>query len=170
MVYKSVKSKKAFYLCVFAALLMFIQAIVAMYATSSSYLPGVIALFGFLFIVAAVMARMGLGYAGVTQRSVGGGFAVQTVEYADACICGITMGIAVFIFSITSLPFPEGFPGGLAGIVAFLAGLFALRNAMKQGVYGEPRVPVDSKTCKYCGKPGISPQAAACPNCGQPLQ
>jgi len=170
MVYKSVKSKKAFYLFIIAAILMFIQAIISIYATSSSYMPGVIALFGFLFIIAAAMARMGLGYAGVTQRSVGGGWATQSVEYADACICGFTMGIAVFIFSIMNLPFPAGLPGGLAGIVAIIAGIFALRNAMKQGVYGGPQVPNDAIACKYCGKAGISPQAVSCPNCGQPLQ
>ena len=170
MVYKSVKSKKAFYLFIVAAILMFINAYVSSFASSSSWLPGVNALFGFLFIVAAIMARMGLGYAGVTQRSVGGGWATQSVEYADACICGITMGIAVFIFSIMSMPFPQGTAGGLAGIVAFIAGLFAFRNAMKQGVYGEPQVPVDAKSCKYCGKAGISPQAVSCPNCGQPMQ
>jgi len=178
VVYKSVKSKKAAYLFVLAAVLEGIQAIVISSTHSISWWAPIFGLFAGLFLVAAAMARFGLGYAGATQRHVGGGWYRESVEKADACICGFTMGIAVFIVTVMNVPFPQGVPGALAGIFAFIAGIFTLRNSMKQGVYDSPGAPVptpvpppvDSVTCKYCGKIGISPQAASCPSCGQPMQ
>lgn len=141
MVYRFVKSKKAGYLFVFAAILEGIQAIVAANIHDTSWIAPIIRLFAALFLMAAGMAFLGVGFEGVTQRSIGGGWYRQSVEYADACICGFTLGLAAFIIAIMELPFPPGFPGGLAGIVAIIAGAFALRNAMKQGVYDEPRIP-----------------------------
>jgi len=175
-----VKSKKAAYLFVIAAILEGIQAIVITGTSSIRWWAPIFGLFAVLFLVAAGMARFGLGYAATTQRSVGGGWYRESVEFADACICGFTMGIAVFIVTIMNVPFPQGLPGGLAGIFAFTAGIFALRNAMKKGVYDAapgapvpapaPPPPSDSVTCEYCGKTGVSPQATSCPSCGQPLQ
>ncbi len=141
---------------------------------------------GGTFIVGAAMAKIGFGIAQRTTRSVGGGYVVSGVETADAILCGCMTGLAVIILTSTQIVMainggvPQNaamsIPGLLAGIIAFAAGTTALKQKMKEGGFdapvapAAPVIPADSKTCPYCNKMGISPQAETCPNCGQPLQ
>jgi hypothetical protein len=138
---------------------------------------------GFCFIVGAAMAKIGFGIAQRTTDSYG----VSTVEKVDGIICGCMTGLAVVILTVTQMVMalnggnyeniPLVIPGLLAGFVGMAAGFVALNQARKQGQFDQPtrhpapapEIPADSKTCPYCSKAGISPQATSCPNCGQPF-
>ncbi|MHA1576421.1 MAG: hypothetical protein ACTSU3_03585 [Candidatus Thorarchaeota archaeon] len=193
------KSSKSAKLYIIAAVLMFIQTSVifvvieilpgmgfgdiwAVLETLESFI-WVFPLIGVLFIVGSFFARTGLGVTGTTKRDVGGGYYQSTVETANGITCGCMTGIAVLGISITfSIPHIEStsglvlvaaIPAILAGLIAMLAGFTSLSATMKRGTVqmGQDTspVPVDSRTCPYCSKTGLSPQATSCPSCGQPI-
>lgn len=183
--YRSVRSETSFKLYIVAAALLFIQSGLA-FGIAQSVQGGMTSLgIGALFLVGAAMAKIGFGIAKRTERSVGGGWYVSTVETADAIMCGCMTGLAVLI--LTGVQIAQAFRGGnpgnaaiaipgiLAGFVAIAAGIVALRQRIKEGAFERPaptpavEVPPDSRTCPYCKKVGISPQAVSCPSCGQPL-
>ncbi len=169
-VYKSTQSSGSFKLYMVAVVLCAISALaygLGYNVGSQAILMGI---FAVLFIIGGLFAKFGVGYAARTERHVGGGYYRSTVETADACICGISTGIATIITRLTYDFIPwASVPGFLAGIVAILAGLVAFRKSVGPGVQTAPSVPYDAISCSYCGKDGISPQAASCPNCGQPI-
>jgi xanthine/uracil permease len=188
--YASYRSQTSFKLYIVAAVLMFIQSILAFTMTQQFFPTTISAVIGILFLVGAAMAKIGFGIAARTQRSAGGGYVVSSVETADACICGVMTGLAVLILASVQIVqainggtpqnIPIAIPGVLGGLVAMAAGVVAFNQARKQGTFGPPPVhaevvtpaapiPEDSVTCPYCSKKGISPHAQNCPNCGQPL-
>ncbi len=188
--YASYRSQTSFKLYIVAAVLLFIQAVLAFVMTHEFFATTISAVMGILFLVGAAMAKIGFGIAARTERSVGGGYAVSSVETADACVCGVMTGLAVLILASTQIAraigggvpqnIPIAIPGILGGLVAMAAGVVAFNQARKQGTFGPPPVhvevvtpaapvPEDSVTCPYCNKMGISPHAQSCPSCGQPL-
>ncbi len=185
--YRSVRSETSFKLYIAAAVLLFIQAGLVfgfMPNPTAGFLTLVI---GVLFIVGAAMAKIGFGIAARTERSVGGGYVVSSVETADAIACGCMTGLAVIILTSTQIVMaingglPQNaamsIPGLLAGLIGMAAGATALNQGRKQGMFDTPtaapippeQIPEGSVTCPYCNKRGISPHAQSCPSCGQPL-
>ncbi len=193
------KSSRSAKLYIIAAVLMFIQTgiivvviqllpdmgfgdIWAVMDTLGSFL-WVFPLIGVLFIVGSFFARTGLGVTGTTKRHVGGGYYQSTVETANGITCGCMTGIAVLGIAITfSIPHIEStsglvmvaaIPAILAGFIAMVAGYTSLSATMKRGSVemGQDTsvVRTDSRTCPYCDRTGISPQATSCPSCGQPI-
>ncbi|MHA1480000.1 MAG: zinc ribbon domain-containing protein [Candidatus Thorarchaeota archaeon] len=173
--YKSVQSTTSFKLYMVAAVLCGISAAAYGFGYSEGFQAQLMGLFAALFIIGGLFAKYGVGYAARTERHVGGGYYRSTVETADACICGLSTGLATIIMTLTGTSFLPGasVPAFLAGVVAIFAGLVAFRKSVSAGASAKPSVPsvpYDSISCSYCGKSGISPQASSCPNCGQPLK
>ncbi len=169
-VYKSVQSSANFKLYMVAVVLCAISASAYGFAYNAGFQATLMGIFAVLFIIGGFFAKYGVGYAARTERHVGGGYYRSTVETADACICGISTGLATIITCLTYNFVPwASVPGFLAGIVAIFAGIVAFRKSVGSSASATPSVPYDSVSCSYCGKAGISPQATSCPSCGQPM-
>ncbi|MHA1636648.1 MAG: hypothetical protein ACTSUB_01425 [Candidatus Thorarchaeota archaeon] len=168
--YKSVQSSASFKLYMVAVVLCAISASAYGFAYNAGFQATLMGIFAILFIIGGLFAKYGIGYAARTERHVGGGYYRSTVETADACICEISTGFATIITRLTYSFVPwASVPGFLAGIVAIFAGIVAFRKSVGSDAAITPSGPYDSISCSYCGKSGISPQAASCPSYGQPI-
>ncbi len=191
---QTAKSKRASYLYIIAAILMFVQYGVISFALglledfpyvqqALSGVQWIVLVFGAVFFIGAIFAWTGLGVTGTVDRPIGGGYVQRGVETANGITCGLMAGFgAILLALINSFLYMEssgGFvvlgliPTILGGIFAMLAGIDVVRKTYSTKApapeYDRPKAPLDSVDCPYCGKKGISPQAKACPSCGQPL-
>jgi len=184
-------SKLSYRLYLFSAILMVIEAGILFSVNDllGVSLPllegmgvGITAFFAILFFIGAFFAKTGLGVTGTTREYVGGGWYRDRVESANAMTCGCMTGLVVVILSFVIIftgmeelgvaVVLGASPALLSGVVAIFAGLLSIRSTHNPSK-PKPRVypsTTESKTCSYCGKTGISPNASACPNCGEPLK
>lgn len=191
---QTAKSRRAAYLYIVAAILMFVQYGVISFALglledfpyvqqALSGVQWIVLVFGAVFFVGAIFAWTGFGVTATVDRPIGGGYAQRGVETANGITCGLMAGIgAILLALINSFLYMESsgglvifglIPTILGGIFAMLAGIDVVRKTYSgtkaSPGYDSEKVPFDSVDCPYCGKKGISPQAKTCPSCGQPL-